>query len=80
MTSRSLAIPPTRPAQQITPIARERKAVRPSEMAAMVRPHGLALSEAMGVIYSPLADSWRLSTSDLDVNYMLKFERNEPAA
>jgi 2-polyprenyl-3-methyl-5-hydroxy-6-metoxy-1,4-benzoquinol methylase len=46
----------------------------------MVRPHGLDLSEAMGVIYSPLADSWRLSASDLDVNYMLKFERNEPAA
>jgi 2-polyprenyl-6-hydroxyphenyl methylase/3-demethylubiquinone-9 3-methyltransferase len=57
-----------------------RRFLRPSELAGMVRPHGLDLSEAMGVIYSPLADSWRLSASDLDVNYMLKFERNEPAA
>jgi 2-polyprenyl-3-methyl-5-hydroxy-6-metoxy-1,4-benzoquinol methylase len=42
----------------------------------MIRPQGLALGEAMGVVYSPLGDNWRLSAGDLDVNYMLKFERN----
>jgi 2-polyprenyl-6-hydroxyphenyl methylase/3-demethylubiquinone-9 3-methyltransferase len=56
-----------------------RRFLRPSELAAMVRPQGLVLGEAMGVVYSPLADAWRLSASDLDVNYMLRFERNEPA-
>ena len=53
-----------------------RRFLRPSEMAAMIRPQGLTLTEAMGVVYSPVADNWRLSASDLDVNYMLKFERN----
>jgi 2-polyprenyl-6-hydroxyphenyl methylase / 3-demethylubiquinone-9 3-methyltransferase len=53
-----------------------RRFLRPSEMAAMIRPQGLTLSEAMGVVYSPVADNWRLSANDLDVNYMLRFERN----
>jgi 2-polyprenyl-3-methyl-5-hydroxy-6-metoxy-1,4-benzoquinol methylase len=41
-----------------------------------VRPHGLALAQAIGVVYSPLTDKWRLAASDLDVNYMMCFERN----
>ncbi len=53
-----------------------RRFLRPSEMAGMIRPQGLTLGEAIGVVYSPLGDNWRLSTSDLDVNYMLRFERN----
>ena len=53
-----------------------RRFLRPSEMAGMIRPQGLTLGEAMGVVYSPLGDNWRLSASDLDVNYMLRFERN----
>ncbi|HEY2889930.1 MAG TPA: bifunctional 2-polyprenyl-6-hydroxyphenol methylase/3-demethylubiquinol 3-O-methyltransferase UbiG [Dongiaceae bacterium] len=53
-----------------------RRFLRPSEMASMIRPQGLALGEAMGVVYSPLGDNWRLSAGDLDVNYMLRFERN----
>ena len=53
-----------------------RRFLRPSEIAGMVRSQGLALGEAMGVVYSPLGDNWRLSASDLDVNYMLRFERN----
>ena len=53
-----------------------RRFLRPSEMAGMIRPQGLTLGEAIGVIYSPLGDNWRLSASDLDVNYMLRFERN----
>jgi 2-polyprenyl-6-hydroxyphenyl methylase/3-demethylubiquinone-9 3-methyltransferase len=52
-----------------------RRFLRPSELAALVRPRGLSLAEAMGVVYSPLADKWRLDPGDLDVNYMLRFER-----
>ena len=53
-----------------------RRFLRPSELAAMVRGQGLTLNNATGIVYSPLGDSWRLSTSDLDVNYMLRFERS----
>jgi len=53
-----------------------RRFLRPSEVAAAVRPHGLALAEAIGVTYSPLSDKWRLAAGDLDVNYMMCFERN----
>ncbi|HEX4570437.1 MAG TPA: bifunctional 2-polyprenyl-6-hydroxyphenol methylase/3-demethylubiquinol 3-O-methyltransferase UbiG, partial [Dongiaceae bacterium] len=53
-----------------------RRFLRPSEVAAAVRPQGLALAEAIGVVYSPLTDKWRLAAGDLDVNYMMCFERN----
>jgi 2-polyprenyl-6-hydroxyphenyl methylase/3-demethylubiquinone-9 3-methyltransferase len=53
-----------------------RRFLRPSELSQLVRPHGLKLAEAVGVVYSPLADKWRLSKDDLDVNYMLRFERD----
>ena len=52
-----------------------RRFMRPSEVTALVRPQGLTLAEAVGVVYSPLADKWRLAKEDLDVNYMLRFER-----
>jgi 2-polyprenyl-6-hydroxyphenyl methylase/3-demethylubiquinone-9 3-methyltransferase len=52
-----------------------RRFLKPSEVAAAVRPHGLALADAVGVVYSPLSDKWRPAPSDLDVNYMMCFER-----
>jgi 2-polyprenyl-6-hydroxyphenyl methylase/3-demethylubiquinone-9 3-methyltransferase len=52
-----------------------RRFMRPSEVTALVRRQGLTLAEAVGVVYSPLADKWRLVKGDLDVNYMLRFER-----
>jgi 2-polyprenyl-6-hydroxyphenyl methylase/3-demethylubiquinone-9 3-methyltransferase len=52
-----------------------RRFMRPSEVTALVRAQGLTLAEAVGVVYSPLADKWRLAKEDLDVNYMLRFER-----
>jgi len=52
-----------------------RRFLKPSEVAALLRPHELALVEAVGVVYSPIADKWRLAPGDLDVNYMLRFER-----
>ncbi len=44
--------------------------LRPSEVAAGLRPHGLAVREISGMAYSPLTDRWALS-ADIDVNYLL---------
>jgi 2-polyprenyl-6-hydroxyphenyl methylase / 3-demethylubiquinone-9 3-methyltransferase len=52
-----------------------RRFVRPSELAAALRPSGLALTELTGVAYNPLSDSWGLSR-DLDVNYMATASRS----
>ena len=46
-----------------------RKFVRPSELAAILRRHGLDVAELTGVTYDPLRRSWSLSR-DLGVNYM----------
>jgi len=51
-----------------------RKFVKPSELAASLRPHGLGIAELSGVSYNPLADSWRVGR-DLDVNYIAVVER-----
>jgi 2-polyprenyl-6-hydroxyphenyl methylase/3-demethylubiquinone-9 3-methyltransferase len=51
-----------------------RKFVRPSELAAELRPHGAEIVEMVGVAYSPFTDRWSLSR-DLDVNYMALAER-----
>ena len=52
-----------------------RRFVRPSELAAGLRRHGLAVIRLAGVGYGPLADKWRLS-GDVDVNYMMAAVRN----
>jgi 2-polyprenyl-6-hydroxyphenyl methylase/3-demethylubiquinone-9 3-methyltransferase len=52
---------------------------RPSELAAGLRPHGLAVQEITGVAYHPLADRWALSR-DLAVNYMLFATKTAPPA
>jgi 2-polyprenyl-6-hydroxyphenyl methylase / 3-demethylubiquinone-9 3-methyltransferase len=46
-----------------------RKFLRPSELAAILRRHGLDVSDLTGVTYDPLRRSWSLSR-DLSVNYM----------
>ncbi|MFA5120797.1 bifunctional 2-polyprenyl-6-hydroxyphenol methylase/3-demethylubiquinol 3-O-methyltransferase UbiG [Zavarzinia sp.] len=46
------------------------KFVKPSELAAALRPTGLETRGSTGVSYNPLADEWRLSR-DMDVNYMV---------
>jgi 2-polyprenyl-6-hydroxyphenyl methylase/3-demethylubiquinone-9 3-methyltransferase len=51
-----------------------RKFLRPSELAAALRPHGLEFTEITGVSYNPLTDSWSL-TRDLDVNYIVVAKR-----
>ena len=46
-----------------------RKFVRPSELAAGLRPHGIGVRGFAGLRYDPIGDSWR-GTTDLSVNYM----------
>jgi 2-polyprenyl-6-hydroxyphenyl methylase / 3-demethylubiquinone-9 3-methyltransferase len=46
------------------------KFLRPSELAAGLRPNGMDLRELSGVAYDPLRDQW-ISGSDLGVNYLL---------
>lgn len=53
-----------------------RRFLRPSEVAGALRPHRLALAEAIGIAYSPLTDKWRLAPGNLDVNYLMCFERS----
>ena len=43
--------------------------VRPSELAADLRAHGLKIAALQGVTYNPLSDRFALSR-DIDVNYM----------
>lgn len=44
------------------------KFVRPSELAAKLRPYGARITALRGMSYNPLKDEWRLS-DDLSVNY-----------
>lgn len=55
------------------------KFLRPSELAAGLRPGGLALQEVTGLVYNPLADRWSLGR-DLDVNYLLFATKPREAA
>jgi 2-polyprenyl-6-hydroxyphenyl methylase/3-demethylubiquinone-9 3-methyltransferase len=44
--------------------------VRPSELAAGLRAHGMVVRALNGISYEPLADRWSISP-DLAVNYLL---------
>ena len=46
-----------------------RKFVKPSELAAVLRRHGLSLTDLGGIVYDPLRGTWSPGR-DLDVNYM----------
>ncbi len=45
--------------------------LKPSELAATLRPEGLEVTALSGLVYNPLTDSWRTDEQDLDVNYLL---------
>ncbi len=47
------------------------KLVTPEELAAAFADAGLVPGDETGVTYLPLADRWRLTAADLDVNYMM---------
>ena len=49
------------------------KFVTPEELAKHLQTNKLAITEQAGVVYSPFADRWSLS-SDMDVNYMVVAE------
>jgi 2-polyprenyl-6-hydroxyphenyl methylase/3-demethylubiquinone-9 3-methyltransferase len=49
------------------------KFVTPEELAHHLQNNKLAITEQAGVVYSPFADRWSLS-SDMDVNYMVVAE------
>src|ERR1700742_4234057 len=49
------------------------KFVTPEELAGYLQTNKLAITEQAGVVYSPFADKWSLS-SDTDVNYMVVAE------
>ncbi|HYI30389.1 MAG TPA: bifunctional 2-polyprenyl-6-hydroxyphenol methylase/3-demethylubiquinol 3-O-methyltransferase UbiG [Bradyrhizobium sp.] len=48
-----------------------RKFLKPSELAAGLRPYGVAVRDLTGVTYNPLRDQFSLNRRDLDTNYML---------
>ena len=50
------------------------KFVTPNELEIALELGGLSVIDETGVVYNPLADSWRQS-HDMDVNYMLTAER-----
>lgn len=52
------------------------KFVTPDELTDAIEDNGLSVLDRTGVVYNPLADSWRPS-HDLDVNYMLVAARPE---
>jgi 2-polyprenyl-6-hydroxyphenyl methylase/3-demethylubiquinone-9 3-methyltransferase len=54
------------------------KFVTPKELARVTEATGLSVLDARGMVYSPLAGTWRLDGGDLDVNYLMLAER--PAA
>lgn len=52
-----------------------KKFFKPSELARLVRPHGLEFTALKGMVYNPLKDTWALSDTDLDVNYLAFAEK-----
>jgi 2-polyprenyl-6-hydroxyphenyl methylase/3-demethylubiquinone-9 3-methyltransferase len=55
------------------PSSAPNKFVTPDELAQHLQDNKLAITEQAGVVYSPFADRWSLS-SDMDVNYMVVAE------
>ena len=51
------------------------KFIKPSELAAMCRPSGLAVADVVGMTYNPLTRIYALS-SDADVNYILHCQKS----
>lgn len=52
-----------------------RRFLKPSEVAAALRPHGLQVRDLQGLVYEPLGGTWQLSRRDLDVSYLLYAEK-----
>ena len=48
-----------------------KKFIRPSELSQCIRNAGLEVSEITGMLYNPFNGKFRLSSDDLDVNYLI---------
>lgn len=47
------------------------KFIRPSELSQWAREAGLEITEMTGLLYNPLTKTYKLSQTDVDVNYMI---------
>lgn len=54
-----------------------KKFVKPAELAAAMRRHGLSPERGSGLIFNPLTNSFSLSKRDLDVNYLMVAHKPE---
>nr|WP_115937789.1 bifunctional 2-polyprenyl-6-hydroxyphenol methylase/3-demethylubiquinol 3-O-methyltransferase UbiG [Aestuariispira insulae] len=52
-----------------------KKFLKPSELAAHLRPTGMEIRDLQGVVFNPLKDTWSLNPNDLAVNYLLYAEK-----
>ena len=51
------------------------KFIRPSELATWSREAGLQVNKMTGLLYNPLTKNYKLSPSDVDVNYMISTQK-----
>jgi 2-polyprenyl-6-hydroxyphenyl methylase/3-demethylubiquinone-9 3-methyltransferase len=51
------------------------KFIRPSELANWSRETGLQVNQMTGLLYNPLTKNYKLSPSDVDVNYMISTQK-----
>ena len=51
------------------------KFIRPSELANWSRDAGLQVNQLTGLLYNPLTKNYKLSPSDVDVNYMISTQK-----
>lgn len=51
------------------------KFIKPSELAGWIRDAGLQLTDMTGLIYNPLTQRYKLKSSDVSVNYMVRAEK-----
>ncbi|MGB2173214.1 MAG: bifunctional 2-polyprenyl-6-hydroxyphenol methylase/3-demethylubiquinol 3-O-methyltransferase UbiG [Porticoccaceae bacterium] len=51
------------------------KFIRPSELANWSRDAGLQINQMTGLLYNPLTKNYKLSPSDVDVNYMISTQK-----
>lgn len=53
-----------------------KKFVRPSELSRYIRNAGLQPADISGLVFNPLANEFKLSRNDIDVNYFITAEKN----
>ena len=52
------------------------KFLKPSEVVHMLRAKSVNPVDMAGVVYNPFEDCWKISKTDLDVNYMIDFKKS----